>query len=84
MLCTVPKSLMVPSLAPWSMSRRRIVSKASGEAAWRPRWSMRPRPHIGVCRSGSVFPSIVTMLSKVWARSESRSLSRRDSLRGVG
>ncbi|MDF3050226.1 MAG: hypothetical protein K0R87_1864 [Pseudonocardia sp.] len=27
---------------------------------------MRPRPHIGVRRSGSVLPSIVTMFSSVW------------------
>ena len=26
---------------------------------------MRPRPHIGVCRSGSVLPSIVKMFSSV-------------------
>jgi hypothetical protein len=56
MLCTGPKSLMVPSLAPWSISRCQMVANASGKAACRPKWSMRPRPHVGVCRSRSVLP----------------------------
>ena len=47
-LRTAPKSLTSPSLAPCSMSRCRIVSKLSADAACKPKWSSRPRPHMGV------------------------------------
>ena len=42
-----------------------MVSNASGDAASRPMWSMRPRPNIGVCRSASVLPTISKTLSMV-------------------
>ncbi len=52
-----PKSFTVPSLAPRSTNRPTMTSNASRDAACRPKWSSRPRPHIGVCRSGSALPS---------------------------
>jgi hypothetical protein len=38
---------------------------ASSDAACSPRWSMRPRPNIGVCRCASVFPVISNTFSSV-------------------
>ncbi len=58
-----PKSVTKSSATPRSMSRSRIVSKSSSDAACRARWSSRPRPNIGVWRSASVFPSIWKTLS---------------------
>src|SRR6185312_15184542 len=52
MLCAEPKSLIVPSLAPSFISRVRMVSKASGDAACSPKWSMRPLPDVGVENPG--------------------------------
>jgi len=48
MLCTGPKSLMVPSLASWSINRCPMVANASVKAACRPTWSMWPRPPWGL------------------------------------
>src|SRR5205085_2617198 len=61
-----PKSVTKPSDAPRSISRSRMVWKASREAACRPRWSMRPRPNIGVWRAASSLPSTWNTLSWVW------------------
>ena len=63
MLSTGPKSVTNESAAPRAISRSRMVSKASIEAACRAKWSRRPRPNIGTCRSASVLPSIWNTLS---------------------
>ena len=58
-----PKSVTNASAAPRAMSRSRMVSNASIEAAWSARWSSRPRPNIGVCRCASVLPAISNTFS---------------------
>ena len=63
MLSMGPKSVTNSSAAPRAMSRSRIVSNDSIDSAWRARWSMRPRPNIGVWRSASELPSISKTLS---------------------
>src|SRR5438876_5899555 len=61
-----PKSVMVPSDAPNCIRRTRTCSKVSRLWAFRPKWSMRPRPNIGVWTRAWVLPGTSNTLNSLW------------------